>query len=168
MTSLRQYLLLSDLIFISSVSMQFMLVWSSSSKRSSEELSSHWSSIFLYLSGDPGEKVSVEGGELVTSEETVESVADGNVVLVFTGEDVPGLAEPDIVEAVLELAAVVDVLDDVGRGGREGGEVAGGAQVHLGGAGGEVDHVPVVVISLATWPTLTTDNGGSDHWRTSP
>ena len=152
MTSLRQYLLLSDLIFISSVSMQFMLVWSSSSKRSSEELSSHCSSIFLYLSGDPGQKVSVEGGELVTSEETVESVADGNVVLIFTVQDVPSLAEPDIVEAVLELTAVVDVLDDVGRGGWEVGEVTGGAHVHIGGAGGEVDHVPVVVISLATWP----------------
>ena len=72
---------------------------------------------------------------LVTPDETVETVTDGDVVLIVPSLKMTSLTEPNIVEAVLVLAAVVDVLDDVGRRGREGGEMAGGAQVDPRDAG---------------------------------
>ena len=52
---------------------------------------------------------------LVTPDETVETVTDGDVVLIVASLQMTRLTEPNVVEAVLELAAVVDVLDDVGR-----------------------------------------------------
>ena len=51
--------------------------------------------------------------------------------------------ESKLMEAARAVAAVVDVLDDVCRGGGEGGEVAGDAGVQAGDAGGEVDLPPI-------------------------
>ena len=85
---------------------------------------------------------------MVTPDETVETVTDGDVVLIVASLQMTRLTEPNVVEAVLELAAVVDVLDDVGRGGWEGVGVAGGPQVDPRDAGREVNVVPIMVISL--------------------
>ena len=49
-----------------------------------------------------------------------------------------------IMEGQGVVAAVVDVPDDVGGGGGEGGEVAEGAGVQPGDAAGEIDLPPVL------------------------
>ena len=50
----------------------------------------------------------------------------------------------ELLEGERVVAAVVDVPDDVGGGGGEGGEVAGGAGVQPGDAAGEIDLPPVM------------------------
>ena len=65
-------------------------------------------------------------------------MADGNVEM-LSGRT----THSELLEGQRVVAAVVDVLDDVCRGGGEGGEVAGDAGVQAGDAAGEVDLPPI-------------------------
>ena len=53
-------------------------------------------------------------------------------------------ADSELLEAQRTVAAVVDVPDDVGGGGREGGQVAGGAGVEPRDAAGDIYLSPIL------------------------
>ena len=126
-------------------SMQVISSLCSSSNTTREELPGHRRSIFLNLSGAPaggGDQKLTEQqiSPGLTIERTGDGVTDGDVVLIST-------THSPLLETQRVVAAVLDVPDDVGRGGREGGEVAGGASVEPRDAAGEVDLPPVVSLA---------------------
>ena len=75
----------------------------------------------------------------LTIERTGEGVTHGDVVLFSLSP-----AHSELLEAQRVVAAVVDVPDDVGGGGREGGQVAGGAGVEPRDAAGEIYLSPIL------------------------
>ena len=154
-TNLKQYGELSESSFMNSSSMQVISVLCSSSNTTSEELSTHSRSILRNLSGAPaGEErwgdVRWQTKKLLelTIERTAIWVTDRDVVLLSMSS-----AHSELLEAERTVAAVVDVPDDVGGGGREGGQVAGGAGVEPRDAAGEIYLSPIlrVFYNSSSW-----------------
>ena len=75
----------------------------------------------------------------LTSERSAVGVTDWNVEVSTVSS-----THSELLEGERVVAAVVDVPDDVGGGGREGGQVAGGAGVQPRDAAGEVYLSPIL------------------------